>query len=63
MNETKTCFTNRMYIVKTFRRQVCLFDLVLSLSSFVVFYTEHLAYLLDCIACYETMAGKNLAMC
>ena len=26
-------FTNSMYIVKTFRRQVCLFDLVLSLSN------------------------------
>ena len=27
------CFTNSMYFVKNFRRQVCLFDLVLSLSN------------------------------
>ena len=27
------CFTNSMYIVKTFRSQVCLFDLVLRLSN------------------------------
>ena len=27
------------------------------------FYTEHLAYLLDCLVCYEAMTCKNLAMC
>ena len=31
-------------------------------ETIAVFYTEHLAYLLDCLACYEIMAGKNLVM-
>ena len=29
----------------------------------VVFYTERLVYLLDCLVFYETMTRKNLAMC
>ena len=31
-------------------------------EGIAVFYTEHLAYRLDCLVCYETMLGKNLAM-
>ena len=31
--------------------------------AIAVFYTEHLVYLLDCLACYGTMDGKNVAMC
>ena len=83
------CFINSMYIVITFRRQVCLLDIVLSLSNKIKYYSlllqsawpngwvfvyelsgsrfesscSHPAYLLDCLVCYETMAGKNLAMC
>ena len=56
------CFTNSMRIVKTLRRQVCLYELMLSLSNknrIVVFYTEHLAYLLDCLVCYEIMTRRT----
>ena len=31
--------------------------------NIVVFYTGHLAYLLDSLVCYQTMTCKNLAMC
>ena len=56
------CFTNSMYIVKTFRRQVCLFDLVLSLSNkikycILLYRTPSLSFIL---VCYETMTSKNV---
>ena len=49
-------------IAKTFRNKS--FSNKINYSFIlVVFYTEHVAYLLDYLVCYETMAGKNLAMC
>ena len=58
-------FTNSMRIVETFRRQICLFDLVLSLSNKInycirLYRTPSLSFIL---VCYETMTSKNLDMC
>ena len=50
-------------ISKDFRRQVCFsinFCLVsVTNSTIVVFYLDYLAYLLDCLVCHATVAGKN----
>ena len=55
-----------IYIVKTFRTQVCLVDLVLSLSNKIKYcsflYVTH-SLSLDCLICYETIACKTLTMC
>ena len=49
-------------LVETFRRQVCLFDLVLSLSNkikycILLYRTPSLSFIL---VCYETMTSKNV---
>ena len=51
-------------ITKTFKRQVCFcvtsaLILVYDKLNYLVFYTDPLAHLLDCLVYYKTVARKN----